>query len=312
MQRDLRAVEEAAMREIAHHERAEKEQPKLGDILFSIAKDIEKPEPWIPTGLEPLDKLLDGGIRRGEVFVLAARPSVGKSAMALQIILNVAYAGHPVALWSLEMRPKQWMRRALAAESGIHPSALRTGTVPEHQLQAFIDASQRLHALPLHFAVGETDPETWRMEAMRQAMHHDVRLMVIDYLQLMDPPRNAYSRENEVAQTSKAIKQFANTAGVAVLLLAQLNRDAEGRVPTKRDLRESGSIEQDADEIFFLHRDMEPETNTLLDTGLGILAKNRDGETGAFGLEFMPREFRFYPRERQAESQDWRKGRRRA
>lgn len=306
MQPDMRKIEARYEAEMAHMDRAEQEAPKLGEILFSIAKDIEKPEPWTPTGLDPLDRLLDGGIRKGEVFVLAARPSVGKSALALQIILNVCDAGIPVALWSLEMRPKQWMRRALASMSGIHPSALRTGSVPESHLPYFVSASERLHKLPLHFAVGETDPATWEMEAMRQVMHNEVRLLVIDYLQLMDPPQAAYSRENEVAQTSKAIKRFANKAGVSVLLLAQLNRDAEGKVPTKRDLRESGSIEQDADEILFLHRDTEPETNTLLPTGLGILAKNRDGESGAFGLEFMPKEFRFYPRERKTEQQDWR------
>lgn len=305
--RDLERVYREGYAAVDEYEQWKQRQPKLGELLFGVAQDIEKPEPWTSTGLEPLDNLLDGGVRKGEVCVVAARPGVGKSALALQIILHVAEQGLPVALWSLEMRPKQWIRRAIAAVSGISAKKLRTGQVPEDDLPAFLAASERLHKIPLHFAQGSTTPADWREEAMRQCVHNEAQLLVIDYLQLMDPPPGAHNRENEVAQQSKMIKRMANSAEVGVILLAQLNRDAEGRVPTLRDLRESGAIEQDADEVFFLHRDQDPETRVVQRTGMGILAKNRDGETGAFGLEFDPWRFRFNPAHRESHNDgDWR------
>lgn len=280
--------------------------PELKDLLLEIAEDAINPEPWMPTGLDPLDYLLDGGMRGGEVFVLAARPRVGKSALALQIILYALQSGHPVGLWSLEMRPKQWMRRALATLSGVPPRLARQGKLTEHDYALYRQAITDLHKLPLHFAPDRSDPESFTVDAAFFVQQHGCKLLVIDYLQLMEPPTAAFSRENEVATISRVLKRTANRHGVAILVLAQLNRDAEGKVPHLGNLRESGSIEQDADIVYLLHREMDEERHILSRKALGIVAKNRDGEEGSHRLTYEPSRFAFVPVENRPEPVDWR------
>lgn len=268
--------------------------PTLRELSDRVLAGIDEPDPWLPTGLGRLDHLLDGGIRPGEVFVLAARPRVGKSALALQFMLNVAETGANVALWSLEMRPEQWARRALCALGGVSPRSVRRGEVSQLERERLVTARQHFDSLPIHIApTAYTDPNNWRADARCEVEDHDAELLVIDYLQLMQPPPGAKNREQEVATQSRTMKQLANDTGVAILLLAQLNRNAEGKIPTLADLRESGAVEQDADEVFFLHREMDTDKHVLSDNGLGILAKNRDGEAGSFPVRYNWRSYRF-------------------
>lgn len=259
-----------------------------------VVEELDDPAPWLATGLRRLDHYLDGGLRPGEVFVMAARPSVGKSALALQVMLNVAEEGIPVALWSLEMRPEQWARRALCALSGVNPRSVRRGEIDAFERQRILAAQQHFDTLPIHIAPSAyTDPNNWRADARREVEDHGCELLVIDYLQIMQPPPDGKSREQEVSTHTRKIKTTANEMGISVLLIAQLNRNAEGRVPVLSDLRESGAVEQDADEVFFLHREKDPDRHVMADTALGILAKNRDGETGSFPLKYDWRAFRF-------------------
>jgi replicative DNA helicase len=274
------------------------DQPlSAGDLLMDVMAQIESPKPWMPTGVNRLDYYLDGGLRGGEVMVLAARPRVGKSALALQMALHVAEAGHPVVIWSLEMRPEQWMRRALSALSAVPLKKVRQGidTMSDYEMSCIAEAARILNALPLIFAPPScpTDPKSFDLETAKHTILHGAKLVIVDYVQLMDPPHGAFSRENEVAQISKGLKRTAMKRDVPILMLAQIRRDAEGKVPTLSDLRESGSLEQDADEVLFIHRETDPETHVLKDRGMLVLAKNRDGESGSFPVTYNWQRYRF-------------------
>ena len=267
--------------------------PTLTEAIARVVAEMEDPPQAIPTGLSKLDGMLTGGLRAGEVMVVAARPSVGKSAFTLQVLLHAARRGHPVVLWSLEMSPEQWLRRAISFKTGIAVGTMKQGNLNDTLQDRIRDATTELFTLPLFFGGTWTEPKAVRTQAAYHVDENSAQLLVIDYLQLMDPPEGAHSRENEVAATSRAIKRIALDYGVAVLLVAQLNRNAEGRAPTMADLRESGAVEQDADMIFFLHRERDPDTHILSDHALGILAKNRDGETGTVAMQYDRARFRF-------------------
>ena len=278
------------------------EPPSLEDLIQAVCNEASNPEPWVPTGLGPLDHLLDGGVRPSEVCVVAARPGVGKSAFALQVILHAAREGIGVALWSLEMSPKAWVRRALCTLSGVPSRTLRRGeTMTQDEATRFTRAVVHLRKLNEHirFVEGASDPDSFYTQAGVETELHGCRLLVVDYLQLMQPPEGKASRENEVAETSRRVKRTALRFNVAVLLLAQVNRKADDRPPQLSDLRESGAVEQDADEVFFLHRERDPESHVLTDLGLGVLAKNRDGEMGSFPLRYEGARYRFLPVEQE-------------
>jgi replicative DNA helicase len=266
----------------------------VDDLLEQVIDDLESPEPWVPTGFPKLDKWLDGGLRPGEVMLVAARPSVGKSAFALQLAMHMVSEGNPVSVWSLEMRPKQWVRRGLAAISGVQLSKIRTGQVSDNEIRDISAAMHSMKGASLYFAPeqGDTTPEGFTLQSKIEAGVHGSKVMLIDYLQLMEPP-STHSREQEVAKHSRNLKLTANRLGISIIALAQLNRDAQGKVPAMSDLRESGSLEQDADIIVFLHRDVDKDTNLLKDSGLLLLAKNRDGRTGGVSVRYDWRNFRF-------------------
>jgi replicative DNA helicase len=266
----------------------------VDDLLWQVMEDLSEPEPWVPTGFAKLDKWLDGGLRPGEVMLIAARPSVGKSAFALQLAANMVSEGHAVTVWSLEMRPKQWVRRAVSAISGVHLSKIRKGEVDPGEIVDISTAMASMKGAKLYFAPenGDTTPRGFSIQAAIEKGVRKSGVLLIDYLQLMESP-DAHSREQEVAKHSRNLKLTANRLGVGIIALAQLSRDAQGKVPSMSDLRESGSLEQDADIIVFLHRDIDKDTNLLKDTGLLLLAKNRDGRTGGVSVQYDWRRFRF-------------------
>src|SRR5690606_31874433 len=228
------------------------------DVLLDVFAEIEKPKPATSLGLAPLDDMLDGGIRDGELMVIAARPGMGKSALALQMILHAAQARVPVTVWSLEMSKEQWIRRALVTLSRVPLKKLRGGkdALSPEDYTVLAWAAGELHKMPIRIAdTTDTTPDGWRLEATREVREHGARLLVIDYIQLMQPDRKAHSREQEVARLSRAAKVASIELDVPIIALAQLNRDAENRVPTMANLRESGAIEADANQIFLLHRE---------------------------------------------------------
>ena len=267
-------------------------RPAAADVVPVVLAGLDDPEGWIETGIAPLDRLLDGGLRGGEVCVIAARPGVGKSALALQIILRVVEEW-PVYLWSLEMPPETWLLRAVCSVSGVPMDRARRGELTALEGERVRHVTKEIGRYPLFFSGGPTDPMGWVAEARSAVECDDCRLLCVDYLQLLDPPREAYSRENEVATISRTIKMVANELNVPILLLAQLNRNAEGKSPSLADLRESGAVEQDADIVTFIHREKDAKAHVMENTGRITVAKNRNGRLGTFGIEYDGAHFRF-------------------
>lgn len=245
------------------------------------------------TGFEKLDKLL-GGLRPGTVNVIAARPGMGKSALAGCIARNFLGDGQPVMFASLEMSRAEIMQRWLALQSGVAFEVLEQGNeLDEVESQMVTSAMSALSDLPI--LIDDTPEQSVRHIAatMRLAKkRRGLALGIIDYLQLIKPADPKVIREQQVAQMSRSLKVLARDLGIPLLLLAQLNRAVENRdnrKPRLSDLRESGSIEQDADSVLFIY---EPDDDDPIRRDV-VIAKNRHGPTGQISLEWHGRLLRF-------------------
>ena len=250
----------------------------------------------LTSGFSELDEMTSG-LQRGELLILAARPSMGKTALALNILEGIARSGKPVALFSLEMGRQQLAHRLLCARGGIDSHRLRRNMLRREDYQALYGACDALRQLQIH--IDDTPGLTLlqlRSKARRLREKAGVEAIAIDYLQLMSAGTRTESRQMEVSEISRGIKAMARELGVPVLCLSQLNRASEqrdGHRPRMSDLRESGSIEQDADVVMMLHREeyyhaQEPgwaETNPeKVGVAELILAKQRNGPTGTVRL----------------------------
>ncbi len=245
----------------------------------------------IPTGFHDLDKIL-GGMQRSDMLILAARPSVGKSSLALSIAHTAAKRYRQrVALFSLEMSNEQVVQRLIAAETGIDSQRLRRGEIAQDEWGRFMKATSDL--AETHFFVDDT-PSISALELRTKArrLHADVGvdLIVVDYLQLMRGDFRSENRVQEISSISRGLKALARELNVPVLALSQLSRGVEARSdkrPILSDLRESGALEQDADVVMFIYRDELYNENTerknLADI---IVAKHRNGPTGNVTLYF--------------------------
>lgn len=258
----------------------------------------------IPSGLRDLDALTSGW-RKGNLVVLAARPSVGKSAMALAYALTAAKAGYAVAFFSLEMSEDELLERIVAMESGVEMTALRTGRLDDAAWEQIMAALGRLADLP--FYLEDTPALTVadvRRRVRRQRLDHRVDMVLVDYLQIMggatsgdngNSSSNSYgnkteNRVQEVSAISRGLKNLARELEIPVIALSQLSRAVESRndkKPLLSDLRESGSIEQDADLVIFIYRDelYNPETERQHIADV-ILAKHRNGAKGEVEVYF--------------------------
>lgn len=249
----------------------------------------------VPTGWGPLDDLLGGGIRRTDLCILAGRPAMGKSAVALHMALNAARHGRGVGLFSLEMSAAQVAQRALANLARVPMHLIRVGTgLRENDVEALARSSSAADALPVWIdATADADLGYLRSQIRRlKQSSPDVSLVVIDYLQLLRGKRGkADSRETEVAGLSRGLKLIAKAEDVAVVCLAQLNRQVESREdkrPKPSDLRESGSLEQDADVILFPFRPgVYDQANPNDDRLEVIVAKQRGGDIGTAHLRWL-------------------------
>jgi len=260
----------------------------------------------LKTGYETLDRAIIG-LRPGEMFVLAARPSIGKTALALNMACYIALNSQvPVGIFSLEMPAQQLVLRMLCSEARVPMSKFTRKTLTQVEMTEVLDAGERLRKS--HIIIDDTggiDILELKAKARRMRSRHDVGVIFIDYLQLIqtDAGRNA-SRENEVSKISGSIKALAKELGIPIVILAQLNRQAEqGEKPKLSHLRESGAIEQDADVVALLHRDREKQYQQKMDDETGIdseliIAKNRNGATGTQELLFFPSYTRFYNKSR--------------
>jgi replicative DNA helicase len=259
----------------------------------------------VPTGFRDLDTLT-GGWQRSDLIIIAGRPSAGKTAFALSLAANAAlHRSKPttVGIFSLEMSIQQLIMRLLCAEARVDAHAVRTGRLPEDDWKRLSLGAGRLARAPLFIddTAGLGILEL-RAKARRLKAEHNVGLIVVDYLQLMQGPRNAENREKEISAISRSLKGLAKELDIPVVALSQLSRAVEGRTdkrPILSDLRESGAIEQDADVVAFVHR---PEMYTdpkseKMDEVQGraeiIVGKQRNGPVDDIALTFVRRYARF-------------------
>ena len=252
----------------------------------------------VPTGFADVDKLF-WGLRGGDLLILAARPGVGKTSFALNLATNAAKSGAAVAMFSLEMGANQLVQRILCAEARVNLGKLRQGDLTEGDWNAIMNAAATLSGLELY--IDDTPGLTlleMRAKARRQLRDKKKGLIIVDYLQLMQPPSNRRdgNRAVEVAEISRGLKVLAKELNMPLLALSQLSRAVEMRGskrPQLSDLRESGSIEQDADIVMFIDRSMdeveaESEDRPDLGTAELIVAKHRNGATRDITLSFNP------------------------
>jgi replicative DNA helicase len=257
----------------------------------------------IPTGLAGLDTLL-GGLQPSDLIILAARPSVGKTSLALNVALHAAvHEQKKVAIFSLEMSREQLALRLLSSETGINPRPLQTGFMEETDwskiarvmndmatAKMWIDDSPTLSVLELR-------TKTRRLEVEQGGLD----LVIVDYLQLMQAstPSRDPNRVQEVSEISRGLKNLARELKVPVLALSQLSRNVEQRggqgEPRLSDLRESGSLEQDADVVIFLYRaEGEPNPDADVELVKAKVAKHRNGPIGELSLQFRRKTTRFH------------------
>ncbi len=256
----------------------------------------------IQTGYGDLDHLITG-LRPGEMFVLAARPSIGKTAFALNIAMNIVTAATPrkVGFFSLEMSSALLVLRLLCSEAQVNMGDIRDSAVSPARWQEIMAAAQKLKKAPLYIDDSPNiDILELRAKARRLKQTQGVDLIMIDYLQMIKPTsqnKNA-TRENEVSQMSSGIKSLVKELNIPIIVLAQLNRQAEqqGQEPKLSHLRESGAIEQDADVVALLHRERNPEGGGEESEAELIIAKHRNGPCGKVHLTFIPKYTRFASR----------------
>jgi replicative DNA helicase len=263
----------------------------------------------ITTGFQAWDDVILG-FRPGEVTVLAARPSIGKTAAGLNVTQRVARFKIPVGFVSLEMGHELLSLRQICSQAGINSRSFYENKVSKHVWQSEIQPSVALlHGLPIQFCDSTREWSKIRRHIRKGVKEFDFKLVIIDYLQLMtyrDP--QIKTRDQEIERLSGEVKQLARDLDVHILVLAQLNRNAEKNncEPKLHDLRGSGAIEQDADVVILMHRERETdseETKRLIAEGRGIptkfiVAKGRNTGTGVANLEFYPQFVRFSDHER--------------
>ncbi|MCX6137698.1 MAG: replicative DNA helicase [Ignavibacteriales bacterium] len=281
---------------------------EMKDALFRTMEKLEAIHgkhsgvTGVPSGFSMLDNLT-GGFQGSDLIIVAGRPSMGKTAFVLSAARNAAVDhGVPVGFFSLEMSADQLVLRLICAEARVDAHSVRTGRLPDsqwaqlstrigklHNAKIFIDDTPALGILEL------------RAKARRLRVEHNVGMIIVDYMQLMQGPRNVQSREQEISMISRSLKALAKELNIPVIALSQLNRAVEtsnDKRPMLANLRESGAIEQDADVVLFVHR---PEKYNILEEGGKsteglaeiIIGKQRNGPIGEVQLTFVKEYARF-------------------
>ena len=285
-------------------------EQSLEEIMGSLYEELEEQSSsgektrGVQTGFPKIDECLLG-LRPGQMIVLGARPGVGKTSFALNLATNAAYRGASVAFFSLEMSKAEIAQRLLAAEARIGLQEIRSARIRDDQWPQILDAVNQLSQLDIVIddTPGTTVTEV-RAKARRMLRGKKLGVVILDYLQLVSPPQGGHradSRATEVGEMSRGIKIMAKDLEVPVVALSQLNRTVENRTgkrPQLSDLRESGSIEQDADIVCFLDRSMSEDEASREDRpNVGettfIIAKNRSGSTMDVPLTFLASSTKF-------------------
>lgn len=251
----------------------------------------------VPSGFHDLDQMT-GGLHASDLIIIAGRPGVGKTGFALSLVRNVAArVNATAAIFSLEMSAEQLVQRLLCMEAQVDSQRIRSGFIDEYEWRRISEAFGVLSDAPIFIddTAGITIHDL-RMKARRLKAEHDLKLLVVDYLQLMQG-RGLENRVQEVSEISRSLKGLARDLDVPVIALSQLSRAVESRQdhrPMLSDLRESGSIEQDADIVMFIHREelYKPDTDRKNIADI-ILAKHRNGPVGQIPVRFFPSQTRF-------------------
>ncbi len=254
----------------------------------------------VPTGFSRLDHMTSG-LQSGDLIILAARPSMGKTALALNMARNAAIEGNtPVAVFSLEMSKEQLSMRMLCAEARVDSSRIRSGFLNPEDWNRITDAAGVLSEIPVYIDDSpDISATSIRTKSRRLKMDKGLGLVIVDYLQLMKGRASIERRDLEISEISRSLKLLAKELSVPVIALSQLNRKLEERSdkrPQLADLRESGALEQDADVVAFIYRDEvynKDENNPNRGTAEIILAKQRNGPTGVVPLTFLNAYTRF-------------------
>lgn len=278
---------------------------KLGDLAVKAQKDLEalsKSEigmTGVPTGFAELDKITNGW-QKSDLIIVAARPGMGKTAFCLALTKNAAFDyKRPVAFFSLEMSALQLTHRLMSSVAEIPGTKLRNAQMEDYEWQQLNSSVERFSEVPIF--IDDTPAINifeLRAKCRRLKMHHDIELVVIDYLQLMSAgPENKRggTREQEISAISRALKTMAKELNIPVIALSQLSRAVETRGGNKRpqlsDLRDSGAIEQDADIVTFIYRpdyyEMESDPTISKDQAEIIISKHRNGALGTINLKFI-------------------------
>jgi replicative DNA helicase len=289
-------------------DRGRRSEPQKMEVVLRDALDLvqkmresRSAVTGMPTGVFMLDRRTTG-FHPGELFILAARPGVGKTSLAMNIAVHAATRAEPrrpVAVFNLEMPASQLALRMLCSEARISQGKLKSGKLSDYDMQEIMRHAAALWDAPLYIDdSGSLSIMELRSKARRlKAQVPDLGFLVIDYLQLMSSRGKVESRQLEIAEISRGLKSLAKELSLPILALSQLSRDVEKnkRKPQLSDLRESGSIEQDADCVMFIHREPDAEpggTGGPIPVEL-IIAKQRNGPVGGFDLVFMTEYTRF-------------------
>jgi replicative DNA helicase len=297
--RELVEWAERDILEVGHDDR-QKDFRSIGEVLHDEVDKLHRLSlehtalTGTPSGFKDLDEIT-GGFQAGNLIILAARPSMGKSALVTNIAENAALEhGKPVALFSLEMSEAELAQRFVASQARIRGEELRKGRVAENRWPKILEACQRLSDAPM-YVDDSSDIGILELRAKARRLHQQnpggLGLIIVDYLQLMRPDGRIESRVEQVGQMSRGLKILARELEVPVIALSQLSRAVESRTdkkPILSDLRESGQIEQDADLVMFIYRDeyydRESEREGEADI---IIAKHRNGALGDVILTFQ-------------------------
>ena len=277
--------------------RLERDLVPLRSVMRRVIDELEELERrrgevlGVPTGFKPLDKLL-GGMQKSDLIIVAARPGMGKTSLALTMALNAAKLHNArVAVFSLEMSSEQLVQRLLSQESRIDSQRLRLGQIKEDEWIRLMEAATILTECPIYIDDSAAiSPFELRTKARRLHAEHGMDLLIVDYMQLMHGGQRSENRVQEISFISRSLKQLARELRVPVVALSQLSRQVESRAdhrPLLSDLRESGSIEQDADVVMFVFReDMYKEETERKNIAEIIVSKHRHGPTGSVDLYF--------------------------
>jgi replicative DNA helicase len=276
----------------------------LKEIIKKNIEAIERYQEYresvtgVPSGFADLDKLT-AGFQKSDLIILAARPSMGKTALSLNIAMNAAKTyGVPVGYFSLEMSKEQLAMRLLCMEARVDSQKIRSGFLSRQECAKLLNAAGSYMDTPIY--IDDTpaiSPLELRAKARRMMHSHGLGMVIVDYLQLMKGRETVDRREQEISEISRSLKGLAKELDIPVMALAQLNRKVEERAdkkPMLSDLRESGAIEQDADVIAFIYRDEVYHRDTK-EPGVAeiIIGKQRNGPTGEVKLSYIKTYTRF-------------------